>query len=63
MATKCLHDDITALEVFDIASEHGDMAQLIQEWLEAEDLRDKAAIFLEIMELAEALIVEVEIDF
>jgi hypothetical protein len=63
MATKCLHDDITALEIFDLASEHEDMAGLIQEWLDAEDLKEKAAIFLEIMELAEQLIVEVDVDF
>lgn len=39
------------------------MAELMQQWLDAEDLKEKAAIFLEIMELAESLIIEVDINF
>jgi hypothetical protein len=63
LATKCLHSDITALELFDLASEHNDVAELIQEWLVEDEMKEKAAIFLEIMELAEQLITEVDLDF
>lgn len=63
MPNSWLYDDLTALELFELAAEHPQVAELMQEWLLAEDDRDRAALFVELIEAAEELIVEIELDF
>lgn len=63
MANKWLYDDLTAIELFELAAEHDDVAVLITAWLLSNDDADRAAIFIELMQLSEELICEVKLDF
>ena len=63
MANRWLYDDLTAEELFELAAEHNDVALLITTWLLANDDADRAAIFMELVQLAEELICEVQLDF
>lgn len=62
-AREWLHDDLTALELFEVAAEYPEVRELIQEWLDVDDYRDRTALFVEIVERVEEIIVEVEVDF
>jgi len=52
--------EITVEELFELADEHEDVAELISDWLACEDPKDREAIVVDIVALCDELTIELD---
>lgn len=52
--------DLTAQELFELAEEHDDVAELLGAWLACEDAKEREAIAADLLQLCDELTIELD---